>query len=168
MNRRVIIFIVCFMLAAHPYELTLFGQEETKLGVRCSHPDNAKLGQQNKQTKKTATVKDLNDLIQTLRANGASVERNDEITQPFFSVKGKTITVNGEKVQVFEYANGKAAEKDARRVDRTGSSTGNSMVSWVGPPHFFKRGKLIVLYVGEKADILQALESALGSQFAGK
>ena len=42
------------------------------------------------------------------------------------------------------------------------------MPMWIGPPHFFKSDKLIVLYVGEKASMLRALEDALGPRLAGK
>jgi hypothetical protein len=36
------------------------------------------------------------------------------------------------------------------------------------PPHFFKSGRLIVLYVGEESSVLKALEAMLGPQFAGR
>jgi len=42
------------------------------------------------------------------------------------------------------------------------------MVSWVEPPHFFKSGNLIVLYVGEESSILEALHEILGPQIAGR
>jgi len=42
------------------------------------------------------------------------------------------------------------------------------MPFWVGPPHFYKVEKLIVLYVGENEDTIGILESVLGPQFAGR
>ena len=61
-----------------------------------------------------------------------------------------------------------AAQAEADQVAPDGSSVGTSMPFWVGDPHFFKGGKLIVLYLGDDADILSALESVLGEQFAGR
>jgi hypothetical protein len=36
------------------------------------------------------------------------------------------------------------------------------------PPHFYRSGRLIVLYVRDDAAVLLALESVLGTQFAGQ
>lgn len=113
-------------------------------------------------------AKDFKGLMSRLRAGGARVVRAGGVSQPFFSVRGRALTVNGEQVQVFEYAKAAAAEREARLVDPSGSSVGTSMMSWVGPPHFYKSGRLIVLYVGGDQDVIKALESALGPQFAGK
>jgi hypothetical protein len=85
-------------------------------------------------------------LIDNLRAAGATVEPAGEVSQPFFSVKGQVITVNGGDVQVFEYADAAAADAEAALVSPDGGSVGTSMMSWVAAPHFFKTGKLIVLY----------------------
>ncbi|NIM93557.1 MAG: hypothetical protein GTO18_07580 [Anaerolineales bacterium] len=39
---------------------------------------------------------------------------------------------------------------------------------WVGAPHFFRSGKLVVLYLGSGESLLNALEAVLGPQFAGR
>ncbi len=116
----------------------------------------------------TPKVKNLRELINKLKTGGERVARKGKVEQPFFSVKGQIITIADQDVQVFEYRTSKAAELDASKVSDTGSSAGTSMPMWIAPPHFFKTGRLIVLYVGEKASVLKALEDALGSQFAGR
>ncbi len=113
-------------------------------------------------------VKDYISLVDNLRAAGAIVAPAGEVTQPFFSVKGLIINVNGGDVQVFEYTDVAAAEAETALVSSDGSSIGTSMVNWVAPPHFYKVGKLIVLYVGESEAVIDALESVVGSQFAGR
>lgn len=40
-------------------------------------------------------------------------------------------------------------------------------LSWVAPPHLFKKGRIIVLYVGEHEAVPRVLEQVLGQQFAG-
>lgn len=78
------------------------------------------------------------------------------------------IKVHGEEVQVFQYPHAAAADAQAALVSPDGSAVGTSKILWVGPPHFFKQGKLLVLYVGDNGKVLKALEAALGRPFAGK
>ena len=113
-------------------------------------------------------VSDYVSLIDNLRAADATVNPAGEVSQPFFSVTGQVIEVNGEDVQVFEYSDEAAAEAEANLVSPDGSAIGTSMVSWIAPPHFYQAGKLIVLYVGESEDVMDALENVLGLQFAGR
>jgi hypothetical protein len=42
------------------------------------------------------------------------------------------------------------------------------MVGWLAAPHFYKEGRTLALYVGDDQAILELLEGALGSQFAGR
>jgi hypothetical protein len=113
-------------------------------------------------------VSDYVSLIDNLRAANATVNPAGEVSQPFFSVKGQVIEVNGEDVQVFEYIDKAAAEAEARLVSPDGSSIGTSMVSWIAPPHFYQAGRIIVLYVGESGSVMDALKSVLSPQFAGR
>jgi hypothetical protein len=113
-------------------------------------------------------VRDYVSLIDNLRAAGATVDPVSEISQPFFSVKGYIIKVNGEDVQVFEYESAPAAEADAAKVSTDGSSVGTSMVNWMAPPHFYKKERVIALYVGDNSALTQLLESVLGPQVAGR
>lgn len=113
-------------------------------------------------------VKDYVSLVDNLRAQGATVEPAGEISQPFFSVQGYAIKVNGADVQAFEYADAASAEADAAKVSSDGSTIGTSMVDWVGPPHFYKVGRVIVLYVGDDQGVIDILQKVLGAQFAGR
>ena len=113
-------------------------------------------------------VTDYASLIAHLRAPGASVKPGGDVEQPFFSVKGKMIEVQGEGVQVFQYLSAAAADGQAALVSPSGSTIGTTKVHWMGPPHFYKKGKLLVLYVGDDDKLLTALEAALGRQFAGQ
>jgi hypothetical protein len=107
------------------------------------------------------------EFLEELRAKGAEAETGESVEQPFFSVIGTFVNWNGESIQVFEYASAETMESDAVLVDASGSSIGTSMVSWMGTPHFYKKGRILVLYVGDNAETLTLLESVLGSQFAG-
>ena len=113
-------------------------------------------------------VKDYVSFIDNLRAKGATVEPAGEVEQPFFSVKGNIIKVNGEDVQVFEYPSADAAKKEADTVGPDGSSFPTIQISWIAPPHFYRTEKIIVLYVGSTRSSKDLLESLLGKQFAGR
>lgn len=113
-------------------------------------------------------VTDYPSLVKNLRALGAGAAVAGDVEQPFFSVTGKMIKVHGEDVQVFQYANASAADGEAAPISRDGMSVGTRKIFWVGPPHFFKKEKLLVLYVGDNAKVLKTLETALSQQFAGR
>jgi len=108
-------------------------------------------------------------LVRALQQQGATVTRAGSLPQssyPFLSVSAQLLQVNGADVQVFEYASATRADSDASKVSPTGSPIGQSQVSWMDTPHFYKRDRLIVLYVGHSADVLRMLEAVLGAAFA--
>jgi hypothetical protein len=41
------------------------------------------------------------------------------------------------------------------------------MITWIEPPHFFRKERVLVLYIGSDATVLKALHDVLGPQFAG-
>jgi hypothetical protein len=112
-------------------------------------------------------VRDHVSLVDTLRAQGLTVEPTGPISQPFFSVPGQTLRVNSQDIQVFEYEDSAAMESQAKDISQDGMSIGNTAVQWISPPHFFSSGKIIVLYLGTDATLLKKLETASGKQAAG-
>ena len=106
-------------------------------------------------------------LIAALQASGATVETGEPVSQAFFSPEGSIIKVNEAEVQVFEYQSVEAMENEASQVAPDGGSIGTSMVTWMDTPHFYKAGRIIVLYVGSDESVLSLLENSLGPQFAG-
>src|SRR6266498_4047670 len=103
-------------------------------------------------------------VVRALQQQGATVTRAGTLPQssyPFFSVSAQLLHVNGADVQVFEYASATRADSDASKVSPTGSPIGQSQISWMDTPNFYKRDRLIVLYVGDSADILRPLEMVL-------
>ena len=106
-------------------------------------------------------------LATQLRASGLAVQAGGDVDQPFFPVKGQILAAGPEQIQVFTFASPETAASAAATVSADGSQIGTSIVSWVAPPHFFRSGKLIVLYVGRDAPTLAALRTTLGAQFAG-
>lgn len=112
-------------------------------------------------------VADYVGLVDQLRAAGARVDSQEQLSQPFFPVDAQVITVEGERVQVFEFESEALAEAQAAEISASGGTIGTTMITWVEPPHFYQEGRLIVLYVGSDQQILSLLESTLGPQIAG-
>lgn len=119
------------------------------------------------QTATREPVLDRLSLVDALRAAGASVGAAGEVTQPFFSVAGQIITVDGDEVQVFEYAAAPAAAAEAQQVAPDGRSAGTTRVAWQATPHFYQSGRVTVFYLGDEARTLSLLEALVGPQFAG-
>jgi hypothetical protein len=125
------------------------------------------------------------DLVAQLRAVGATVADGGAIpratTGPepsttLLSGAGHLLTVNGERVEVYEYATTVFAAADAARISPDGSTFSGGIgplggsaaaVDWVSIPHFYRSGRLIVQYIGTHSDVTTVLTQVLGPQIAG-
>lgn len=106
-------------------------------------------------------------LIAALKSTGATVEKVGDVAQPFFSVPGQVVSLNGHDVQLFIYADAASAQKEAAQVSPEGTAVGGSMMMWLATPHFYGDGRAIALYIGDDAATLALLETVFGPQFAG-
>jgi hypothetical protein len=140
-----------------------FGEEATPQSTQ-----TAGGGQATPAASQGELAHDYASVVAKLQAVGGTVEPGDEIEQPFFSVSGRIIKVNGQDVQVFEYPDAASADAEAAAVSPDGSSVGTTMMTWMAAPHFYKSGRVIVLYVGSDVSVIKALLVVLGPQFAGR
>lgn len=111
----------------------------------------------------------IDALVSALRAQGATVIVGAVLPQqsnPFFSTNARLLVVNSGNVSVFEYSSIETADSDAAKVSRDGSVVGSSIITWVGPPPFYKSGRLIVLHAGNSQAVLGPLQAVLGAPFA--
>ena len=121
-------------------------------GENLPGPDQA----QQKQSK-SGPVIDYPSLISRLRASGAGVKPAGEVEQPFLSVTGKMIKLYDEDVQVFQYSSAAEMEAQAAPISRDGTAVGTRKIHWIGSPHFFKQGRVLVLYVGNDEKVEKTL-----------
>lgn len=105
--------------------------------------------------------------MDALAAAGMSVTQKGEITQPFFTVPGQVIAVNGGEVQLYIYGNEATAKSEAGLVSADGGTIGTSAMMWMATPHFYHSADAIALYLGDDAATLTALQEVFGAQFAG-
>jgi hypothetical protein len=116
----------------------------------------------------TAGVQDLNSLLAALQSSGMTVESAGTVSQPYFSVPGQSVMVNGQEVQVYPFDTPQAMETAAAGVSPDASSIGSTAPTWTSDPHFYKVGNMIILYVGQDQKIIDILSNVLGPQFAGR
>jgi len=115
-----------------------------------------------------SVVEDQASFLAALQAANATAEIGDSVTQDFFSPEGRIININGQDVQVFEYESAEAMESEASQVAPDGGSVGTSIMMWMDAPHFYKTGRMIVLYVGSDESTVNLLQQVIGPQFAGQ
>jgi len=109
--------------------------------------------------------------VALLADNGFQPAETGTETDGFLSVPGRPVYIGEYIITVFEYASSVLMEADAGCIDKGGSSIhvpGKEVkISWVSYPHFFKKGALIVSFIGEDERILDFLRANFGEPFAG-
>jgi len=114
---------------------------------------------------------DVAGLLQSLEQAGFGTpeqEATNVLESRFFAVPGVALVVPGRRILAYEFADEPEAQAQAGLVSSDGSGIGNKYVGWRDAPHFFSGGRLIVIYQGDDEKVLDALEEALGPQFAGE
>ncbi|MEL7657736.1 MAG: hypothetical protein AAGU75_17715, partial [Bacillota bacterium] len=91
--------------------------------------------------------------------------------QDFIPATRKRMIIDNEAIDIYLFDDNIEMEKEANHISRDGSSYNSGSqsvkINWVSFPHFYKKGSLIVQYIGEDEKIISALEDILGKQFAG-
>lgn len=120
------------------------------------------------ETGTDGTIDDRTDLVDALRERELTVEMAGSVEQPLFSVRGVLLRASGGglsqpvELQSFEY-------DEAGQVDRAletiepGVQGRTVHVSWLAPPHLYRAGRLLVLYIGEDEETLSLLREMLGA-----
>jgi hypothetical protein len=116
------------------------------------------------------------DLLAALRAQDAAVQEHGTASTPTFQGAGHELLVNGADVAAYAYGTALAAQYDASRVSSDGATFRGGVgpfggravtVDWIAPPHHYRRGRVIVSYIGDDSAITTLLTGILGPQFAG-
>lgn len=96
------------------------------------------------------------------------------------SPRALRLHADGALIQLFLFSTAPEALRAAATVSSDGTELGTgkgvASVDWVGPPHFFRSGRLIALFVESSgseshltdAQVLRGLSAAMGKQFAGQ
>ena len=108
----------------------------------------------------------LDEFVHNLRQQGLTVAMGDQISPQdnrFFSVPAQQIRVNDAQVNAFVYPSAQIASAEAALISEDGQPSPTARISWVSTPRFYRKDALIVLYVGCRQEIVQALAVTVGT-----
>jgi hypothetical protein len=94
------------------------------------------------------------NLMNSLNQAGLYTAAISDVHRDFFSVVGKVITLGGGNLQAFEYSDNVSAMNEAALFKASAEANPES---WRKQAHLYVKDALLVLYVGNRASILQAL-----------
>jgi hypothetical protein len=81
--------------------------------------------------------------------------------------EGTSLCIGTDTVQVYGFIDHEAALAASAKINRADpTQVGNAHVEWTGPPRFWLRDRIIVLYLGDDAATDAALRALLGPPFA--
>ena len=79
--------------------------------------------------------------------------------------------IGEDEVHLYRFPSDERAREAAAGIAADGymivTKSGAVQADWSAPPHWFRAGREIVLFLGTDEDVLDALEDAAGPQFAG-
>lgn len=109
-----------------------------------------------------APVFELADVIDALSGVAATVEQRGRVPAMPFSVPGRRLAVDAFEIDVREYADVVARAEEEGTIAMGGWSVNNTPVEWIASPHYWSRGRVIVLYLGDNPRAIDLLNSTLG------
>ena len=122
-------------------------------------------------------ITDYSSFLDYLHDSGASIRDEGETGRGlFYNAEYRIVEVDGISIQVYEFTSAKDMEADASGVSPCGTQitrdsgdgkTSSIFVNWIGLPHFYKAGRIMVIYIGDNCSMISLLENAFGKQFAG-
>lgn len=108
------------------------------------------------------------DLLADLAGQGAQVQAAPgRIVKPYLAASGVILRVDGQPLQVFQYADAAALAADVAGLAPNASSINGVPLAWPAAPHFWRKGGLLVLAVSDDAGLVELIDSVLGPAFAG-
>ncbi len=107
------------------------------------------------------------NLVHDLADAGMKVSTTGTASGNPLSTDAQLLCVNGTEVRVYEYSNRASRLAVSKTISPDGSRVGNghgsfTIAEWIGPPHFYARGRIIVLVLQNDPPLLDALTRILG------
>lgn len=107
-------------------------------------------------------------VVQALRDAGFDVRSAGQNAPSFFSAGDHVYTIEGAgELHLYEFRSESDAAAAAATVTPNGTGVGTSMPMWIAPPHWYRSGPTIVLYLGSSTEVQRVLKQEVGPPFAG-
>jgi hypothetical protein len=168
MNR---LALFCLVLASAGLAGACSSPTTTEVTLEVQARETADKAAQATQNPAASQAMDTQAFLGALRSAGYPAVEAGPTIGSIFAGTGQIVKVNGADVQVFEYPDETAMQADAARISEDGGKyngpDGPAFVEWASVPHMFKKGRLLVIYIGREPSVIKALQAVLGDQFAG-
>jgi hypothetical protein len=109
-------------------------------------------------------------VVAELRRQHLLMQPNGPFKYEFFAPVARAYWNPRGEVVIWEFRTRARAAAAADRIapdGNTGNTIGGHHVLWKGVPHWFRRGRVIALYLGGDSPVRRALTRVLGRQIAG-
>lgn len=92
--------------------------------------------------------------------NNTSKNKNMKI----FSVNKEDVKIKGGELSLYEYGPDEKGtlEKDMNSITDSGSTINGNPMTWNAKPHFYRKGRVLIVYDGDSKEILTSLKEILG------
>ena len=127
-------------------------------------------------------ISNSDELIKEMKTHRYKVEVEEAsgYKPVLFSVEPKIIKVNDKILEIYEFKSKEEADEQGKNISKDGRSIKSiksrmkdgatlraCYVNWSEPPHFYKRGNIIVVYSGKNLRLQYNLAKIMGKQVAG-
>ena len=122
-------------------------------------------------TNKEKNLYTVENFIAEMKEKGYDLEVSSA-SKSIYEGERKRAKINeNDAIDIYIYESIKDMEEDAARIEDEGSTYRGEKeevkIDWASYPHFYKKGSIMVLYVGENEKIINDLNGVLGGQFIG-
>ena len=114
---------------------------------------------------KKALIKDLEAKGFEPKNAGILKKDSDKVS----SVDGELIKIKGGEIRVYEYNKDQKGlfDSDVNMIQENGYKINGNKIDWKNAPHFYRKGRVAVVYDGNSQEIVKSLSEILGSPFIG-
>jgi hypothetical protein len=105
--------------------------------------------------------------VSELRAHHLTMRIDGPFKYHFFSPVARAYWNARGEVLLWQFRSRTKARAAAARVRSDGNAVGGERTLWKGLPHWFRRSRVIALYLGSNTTMRSTLERVLGPQIAG-
>lgn len=108
----------------------------------------------------------LVEVVRQLRRMGIQLSQDGRVSEGFAKVPGQRYKIGhqeGEWLSLYPYDSADALEEDARNIPPDAQI---GIMDWAAPPHFFRCGRVMVLYLGRENSVTESLTELCGKPFA--
>lgn len=109
------------------------------------------------------------DLKRDVEEKGYITNQVEDTEKPFFSVENTNYIINDEKFSVYQYNKDDKVklEDDIKSITDNGMKINDVNMNWNKAPHIYKKGRLLVIYLGDNEIVLTEAKEILGQPILG-